>query len=825
MDIPVTIPPQAPLNKGLDYVYLRERGVRICQALSSDIWTDYNEHDPGVTTLEQLCYALTELSYRAELPFTDLFADRETGDIQARRHGMFIARRILPCNPVTENDYRKLLVDRVPAVRNVWLTPRIPAAGSTEVNGLYDIEVYAPQADECTHDCNFRPKEILEKVRQTYSRYRNLCEDLHSVRLLHPLRTVVHADVSIGHAQPAAKILAAILFAVGNRLAPELARKPLNYLLDKGETPDRIFNGPLLLHGFIEDEELQPREPSVAVNEVIRVVAQTPGVAGVRNLTVQTGPRADSESYRANDSIPVPADRFLHLDTKPGPAGNGFTIRLYRNGVLCNPDPHAVERELSALWAGCRRSYPLEAQYEEYFGVPSGEWRDLERYYSIQNQYPGVYGIGSFGLPPDATVARQGQARQFKAYLLPFEQLMADYFAQLAHVGDLFSIASDSAATYYWQSLVKSVPQVEPILKPGYREGLNKIVCDGDNVVGRRNRFVEFLLSLYANELHAQGYNGDSGGTHNDCGSGPQSRQKMLRGRLKFLHVLVSATRSRGRGFDYMAHGSARNFAGMEIKCRIELGLDLEEHQPLNEALGKSRFAIARGPSDASLGQSEARDSSYMDEHFLPIAAYPEPQVVPEISSILKGSSATEEFVACAHDPNNLYVGKLPGEETWVLVCKMPGSGWVPIDVHELLESALRGAHALSRHLKTIHHARTQLYIVEHALLRFGRRSRRKKDHFVYSFTITAVVALPHAQRMNRDNRTIVEEIIRENTPANTVADVCFLDPWAMIRFEFLLGAWRSALRRGRSFPLALTSARLRRFLERHRHTTPSTHD
>jgi hypothetical protein len=61
---PETILPYQELPKNMDYDFLRKEGIRYAQALSGNIWTDYNEHDPGVTILEQLCYALTELGYK-----------------------------------------------------------------------------------------------------------------------------------------------------------------------------------------------------------------------------------------------------------------------------------------------------------------------------------------------------------------------------------------------------------------------------------------------------------------------------------------------------------------------------------------------------------------------------------------------------------------------------------------------------------------------------------------------------------------------------------------------------------------------------------------
>ena len=53
-----------PLQQAEDYRLLRAQGMDYIQCLSSKVWTDHNLHDPGITTLEVLCYALTDLAYR-----------------------------------------------------------------------------------------------------------------------------------------------------------------------------------------------------------------------------------------------------------------------------------------------------------------------------------------------------------------------------------------------------------------------------------------------------------------------------------------------------------------------------------------------------------------------------------------------------------------------------------------------------------------------------------------------------------------------------------------------------------------------------------------
>src|SRR3546814_64330 len=104
----------------MDYELLRSLGLKYIEELGSKSWTDYNAHDPGITIMEQLCYALTELGYRSDFDILDLMADKD-GNI-AGLQTFFSAKNILSSAPLTVEDYRKLLVD-IDGVRNAWLYP------------------------------------------------------------------------------------------------------------------------------------------------------------------------------------------------------------------------------------------------------------------------------------------------------------------------------------------------------------------------------------------------------------------------------------------------------------------------------------------------------------------------------------------------------------------------------------------------------------------------------------------------------------------------------------------------------------------------------
>ena len=75
--------------------------------------------------------------------------------------------------------------------------------------------------------------------------------------------------------------------------------------------------------------------------------------------------------------------------------------------------------------------------------------RALEAYYPVQHSFPLTYGIGPAGLPSTATAQRRAQAKQLKAYLMVYEQLLRNAYAQVAHVGDLFSLDPAIEQTYF----------------------------------------------------------------------------------------------------------------------------------------------------------------------------------------------------------------------------------------------------------------------------------------------------------------------------------------------------------------------------------------
>ena len=71
---PTTISKQPALKPAEDFYRLRREGIGFVEQMGSHLWTDYNTHDPGITILEALCYAITDLAYRTGWDIQDLLA-------------------------------------------------------------------------------------------------------------------------------------------------------------------------------------------------------------------------------------------------------------------------------------------------------------------------------------------------------------------------------------------------------------------------------------------------------------------------------------------------------------------------------------------------------------------------------------------------------------------------------------------------------------------------------------------------------------------------------------------------------------------------------
>ncbi len=161
MQEPVTISKSNPLLPAEDFVAMRQQGIQSIEETGSDIWTNYNVSDPGITILEAVTYAITDLSYRTDFDIKDLLTPEQL-DKDTWKNIFYTARQILHNNPLTADDYRKLIID-VEGVRNAWLEP----SKDYEVPVWVDYNFYEKRKDNHCQCDDAEEKTCIGKLNLT----------------------------------------------------------------------------------------------------------------------------------------------------------------------------------------------------------------------------------------------------------------------------------------------------------------------------------------------------------------------------------------------------------------------------------------------------------------------------------------------------------------------------------------------------------------------------------------------------------------------------------------------------------------------------------
>lgn len=475
----------------LTFEFLKSKGIDSLQLLSGNNWTDYNLHDPGVTILEQLCFALTDLSYRTSFDITDILADKN-GHINQKENSFINAREVLCTNPITINDIRKYLIDSLPGVFNAWVEPITSQNTNHQLKGLYRVIIQAE--DE---------KENLVStlaVQQCLGKIRNICFDFEEVTFLRKKEVTFSANVEITEPWRADEILADICYEIEGFFNYSINYYTEKQLLSKGQTIEQIYDGPMLQHGIIPDTEMTYRTLEVDPLQLATAIEKNvPGVTMVKypavsfNGTFYQHALKVEPQYYAYFNYTSPANKIILY-------ANGLELQVneirFRHLLL-------KKREQQS-----KKKYTSNAQKVEQTKQLTGNYRDLEKYYSIQNYFPAFYGIGPDGQAKTEKLENKARAKQLKAYLILFEQVLANYLSQLSNVSKLFSPSPFTEKTYFFQAL-HSVPHVSAIIKTSIHkdDASNNQISPDDYILSlletdpefykRKNAFLNHIMSRF----------------------------------------------------------------------------------------------------------------------------------------------------------------------------------------------------------------------------------------------------------------------------------------------------------------------------------------
>lgn len=745
----------APLpHLGMDYAFLREKGIKMIAKLAGSRWTDYNSHDPGITILETLCYAITDLSYRLDFDIADLLAYPS----ETNHQPLFLtARDILTVNPLTIEDYRKILID-IDGIKNAWLEiidipqPELyyntnnaslsfssaNLAEPVNLRGLYRVLI--------EKEPNYSDSQLIKIATEKLQQHRNLCEDFAEIRVLPIEEITLKAEIEISDRMNPYQLMVELYTALAQEISPNIEFFNLETLIQQGVPVEDIFIGPQLENGFIHEQQLHQfqRKNELHTSDLIHIILDKDGVETVRSLTISSNQSPTPQLWALDlDLQQTPRLKSLKKVIKSG------DIKFYKGQIECFLNWDKVKEIQQIL----TQDQPFfNPSYSQDIPIPTGNYRELSDYETVQNEFPLTYGIGETGLPNSATPKRKAQAKQLQAYLMVFDQLLANYFAQLDQVKELFSFNNREIKTYFTQS-IEHFPNAKQILRESYAYYLNHSSIDESEDLERKNRFLDHLLAQYGEQFT------DYSLLYNNS----ELSQKIIDHKVDFASDYNQLSSNRNQGFNYTFEPLTidHNISGLKRRIARLLGID---------------------PNRQFLGSSDDIEGFYIVEHIL---------LRPHLRDISNTESESEqnsEFLSFSKEITNFQSSNSSG-----VTCTSTNHGLKEGDRINIFYSIDYNG------IYSVYNVTTDTFDINHD---FKEREITQSgawvriDQFPDPFSFQISVILPTwPGRFTEPNfkQLIIDTLIAE-IPAHITIKTCWFDQAKMQDFETTYQGWLQQL-------------------------------
>ena len=684
---PTTIKKHEVLPESMDFDFLRREAYRLAQDLSGDVWTDYNDHDPGVTIMEQLVYTLTELSYKSTLPVEDLFFSN-SGHLPAKDElALYEPASILPCSPLTILDYRKLIIDQVVGVKNAWVLPKKQSTLGMNLKGLYEVLLQVEDLKKA--------ESVVVEVRNLLKNFRNVGEDFDHIRVLQPQKVKVSGEISINPGLEGETVMSHLLFDLFEAFSPQIAFSNLEELLASGKPMDKIYEGPLPKHGFIQDEDLK-RSEILEVNRVyksslIKLISEVDGVVAINTFSVTIdGRKMEKENHQLSTYSFPQLDIDGILDPKNG-------IQLFVGDIPYTLDKEAVLYSFNILVAKYKQQFRKLLSLEAPMPESKRKREDIQHYYSMQNSFPQIYGVSEYGIPGRHTSERVAQARQLKAYLMIFEQHFLNYLAQLANVRELFTLNPEIKQTYFSQTATH-IPGADIILGKSPDEmqtELDDLMHDYDLVNQRRNEFLDHLLARFGEQFLTESFNAIN--RQASIFTKKEFEQASIYAKIEFLKNYPTISQNRGKGQTFTTTDD-NTASGLKQKICLLFNIHDSQDEPLSKLATSKQMKITQKKGKATeapapkAGQFTFTGGEELLSDILSFGTHRGNYVIEE------GGKDSKELTI---------VFKHPTKQTLTPIAKAK--------TVEECESALKG---LMEYLQNLNKSSEGFHLIEHLLLR-----------------------------------------------------------------------------------------------------------
>ncbi|MBE7400202.1 hypothetical protein IN666_11955 [Bacteroides fragilis] len=360
------------------YTQLQEKALAKVQELAGELWTDYNEHDPGVTVLDVLNYALLETDYRLGFDLQD-YLTAEGQCFSPGEHALFPPSEVFPVNPVTVTDYRKLFIAGIEGLSDVQVVVH-------HESGIYDFVL---DVDPEVHV--ERKHEIMKEVYRLFHAHRNLCENVGEVSFLTYEPLQLYAEIEIDETEDASYMMARLYFEVREFFGGGVRFCRVDELLDKGMTIDEILEGPVQRRMVIDESSMCTGRIVYDILDLYQRIKAMPGIHRVTSLYFMEDGRMLKEFIHRKSPLQA-------YSVSPF-SGAEEGVVLKKNGKCATVQPEVVQRVIASMRAatyGTQNQTMYKAILDD---SPEGTYRNIFTHCSVRQDLPEIYGAveqGSF---------------------------------------------------------------------------------------------------------------------------------------------------------------------------------------------------------------------------------------------------------------------------------------------------------------------------------------------------------------------------------------------------------------------------------------------
>lgn len=487
----------------MDIEALRSIAIERISKLSGSIWNDYNATDPGITIIEVLCFSILDLGYRMTFDIRDLLTE-EGQRCPLYEDTFYEPYRVLPSAPLTIDDYRKLILENIDGIKNVWLkatsktfsVPKDAGGGNSEIKGFYDVLAFL--------DEQFDESEKEKEIKTLLDKNRNLCEDFNVPKIIKPLPVGIEAAIEVEPEADYDAILQTIIKELTEYVSPQPRFYSMDEMLRKGKSVSEIFTGPFPKKGFVDMDEIEGLEDNhtLYVSDVIGIIMQIKGVEGVRHLrffvSVKDSGDVSIENHKISlkESIENPrAFRFAEGNADKSKMSNKVDFLLndfrYTVSMKSSEKPPKTRLDKKKVFA---------------FEKDQSTNRELDRYYTFQGSLPDVYLVGKENIADSETDLRKAQRLQLKGYLVFFDQLLADFLMRIDSAKHVLSWEKSKnldewkrrQLTYLHRILKdEEVDDLSEVVNEDYQSWFEKDVFDVQAELQHKNRALNALLARF----------------------------------------------------------------------------------------------------------------------------------------------------------------------------------------------------------------------------------------------------------------------------------------------------------------------------------------